>query len=300
MRMPQTIFYFWRNLFHKKAVDQELDAKVQACCDLLTDEKIKSGVAPDEARRLARIELGGPEQVKQLWPHGRALGHRIWFDSFDSEKRWLNIVGVVKDVREAGPSIAASGTAYVYYTQHPKQLMETNLLLRTSGDPSRLPTAVRKQIHAVSKDVPVNFQKMDSIVAAATAHQRFQVEMLGLFAWLALVLAGVGIFGVLSYLVDQSRSEIGIRMALGADPWTIIGGVLRQGFLPAVFGAVIGLVGAYGIARILSSMLYKVGPADPITYGIATLCLFMVVLLASWLPAYRAASTAPMIALRGK
>ncbi len=238
--------------------------------------------------------------AKRLWPHGSALGHHLWFDSFDPEKKWLTVVGVVDNVREEGPSVAANAIGYVCYTQHPNMLMETALIVRSEGNPSNLSATVRKQIQSVSKDVPIRLQTMDSIVAAATAHQRFQVELLGFFAWLAMLLAGIGIFGVLSYSVDRIRPEIGIRIALGADSWTILRSVLKQGLGAAVIGAVIGLAGAFAIARTLSSMLYQISPADPITYCAATAALFALVLLASFLPAYRASKTPPAIALKSE
>ena len=141
---------------------------------------------------------------------------------------------------------------------------------------------------------------MDAIVAAATAHQRFQAELIGLFAWLAMLLAGVGIFGVLSYSVDRLRPEIGIRIALGADSWTILRSILQQGFRAAFIGACIGLTGAFAVAHLLSSMLFQISPADPMTYCAASAALVALVLLASVIPAYRAAKTPPIIALKSE
>ncbi len=141
---------------------------------------------------------------------------------------------------------------------------------------------------------------MDALVAETTAHQRFQAELIGLFAWLAMLLAGVGIFGVLSYSVDRLRPEIGIRIALGADSWTILRSVLQQGFRAAILGACIGLAGSYAVARLLSGMLFQISPADPMTYCAATAALFALVFLASFVPAYRAAKTPPIIALKSE
>lgn len=238
--------------------------------------------------------------AKRLWPHESALGHRLWFDSFDPEKQWLTVIGVVDNVREEGPSIIPSSIGYVCYTQHPLWLTETSLIVRSQGNLSNLVPTIRKQVHTVAKDVPIRFQPMDDLVAAATAHQRFQVRLLSLFAWLAMLLAGIGIFGVLSYSVDRTRPEIGIRMALGADSWTILRRVLKQGLGAAAIGAVIGLAGAFAIARTLSGMLYQISPADPITYCSATAALFALVLAASFLPAYRASKTPPAIALKSE
>lgn len=259
----------------------------------------RSFTRADTASRPSVIVINA-SLAKRLWPQESALGHRIWFDSFDSEKRWLTIVGIVDDVREVKPIRAPNPTAYVCFTQHPRYLMETNLLVRSSGNLSGLSATVRKQIHAVSKDVPIAFRTMDSVVATATAHQRFQMEMLGLFAWLAMFLASIGVFGVLSYSVDRIRPEIGIRIALGADSWTILNAVLKQGLRAAAVGAIIGLCGAFAIAHTLSSMLYQISLADPMTYCTALAALFALVLAASFWPAYRASKTPPAIALKSE
>jgi putative ABC transport system permease protein len=236
--------------------------------------------------------------ARSVFPKGDALGHRIWFDSFDPERIFMTIVGIVDNIREDSLIQAPSPAAYVCYTQHPLYLSDTNLVVKVDADPQRFAPAVRHVVQSVDKDVPMTFETLDELSARSTSRQRFQTEMLGLFAWLAVLLAGIGIYGVLSYMVQQTRSEIGVRMALGASSRDILAGILSRGARAALAGALLGLPLILLIARLLSSMLYNVKPFDPVTYITASLFLLAIALLSSYLPARRATRIEPVDALK--
>ncbi len=236
--------------------------------------------------------------AKNVFPNGQALGRRIWFDSFDPERRYMTIVGIVDDIREDGLNRPAPAAGYVCYTQHGLRLVDTNLVVKVASGPMRFAPAIRKIVRSVNKDVPVSFETLADIYARSISRQRFEAQMLGLFAWIAILLAGIGIYGVLSYLVQQTRSEIGIRMALGANSREILSSIVSRGLRAALFGVVLGLPGILVIARMLSSMLYQVSAFDPFTYCTAAIVLLTIVLLASYLPAKRATRIEPVTALK--
>lgn len=236
--------------------------------------------------------------ARNVFPKGDALGHRIWFDSFDQERIFMTIVGIVDNIREDSLIHAPNPAAYVCYTQHQLYLSDTNLVVKVDSAPERFAPAVRRIIQSVDKDVPVAFETLEELSARSTSRQRFETAMLGLFAWLAVVLAGIGIYGVLSYLVQQTRAEIGVRMALGANSRDILAGILSRGARAALAGALVGLPAILLIARLLSSMLYNVQPFDPLTYLGASVFLLLVALFSSYLPARRATRVQPVDALK--
>jgi putative ABC transport system permease protein len=158
---------------------------------------------------------------------------------------------------------------------------------------------LRQAVIDVDHDVPLdNVMTMEARVSASVAGPRFYALLLGLFAVLALVLAAVGLYGVLSYNVTQRHREIGVRMALGAERRDILGLVVRQGLILAVVGVVIGVAGAYGVTRFLKALLYGITPTDPATYVAICVLLLVVAFVACWLPALRATRVDPMVALR--
>jgi putative ABC transport system permease protein len=172
-------------------------------------------------------------------------------------------------------------------------------VVRTVGDPAALAPAMRATIHALDGSAPVSeVQTMERVVAEATGQSRFYLVLLGTFAAVALVLAGVGIYGVMSHAVSRRAREIGIRMALGAERSEVIRMVIWQGMFSALFGLALGLVAALGLTRLLANLLYSVKPADPGTFVIASVALALVALGASYIPARRAARVDPMVALR--
>jgi len=173
------------------------------------------------------------------------------------------------------------------------------LVLRTSGDPTRLAPAVRQQIWSIDKDQPVeDVRPMEKRIAGYAAERRFYTLLLGVFAALAVALAGVGTYGVISYSVSQRHHELGIRMALGAQRADILNLVVGQGFKLTLIGVAVGVAGALALRRFLSGLLYGVKPTDPLTFIAVSLILTAVALLASYIPARRATKVDPMVALR--
>jgi putative ABC transport system permease protein len=173
--------------------------------------------------------------------------------------------------------------------------------LRTDGDPAALAGSVREVVRKAGKDTLINeMQSMDSRVIQAQAQTRFSLLLMGVFSTIAALLAGVGLYGVLATTVRQRTQEIGVRMALGAAPARIFRLMVGKGLYLSVIGIVIGLVAAFGLTRILASMLVEVKPTDPFTFGFVSVLFLFIAFMASWLPALRAAGLDPTTALRNE
>jgi ABC-type antimicrobial peptide transport system permease subunit len=178
-------------------------------------------------------------------------------------------------------------------------LWPNNLVVRTDGDPLALAAAVRAAIWDVDPNQPVsNVRSMSDVLDRELANRNTQLTLIGAFALLAVVLAAVGLYGVLSYTVSQSTNEIGLRMALGAEGRSVVGAVLRSALATALLGIGVGLVAAYALTRTIASFLYDVSPTDPATAVAVVGVLLVVAALAAFVPARRAASINPMVALR--
>jgi len=230
-------------------------------------------------------------------PIGRRLG-------LSGPTDWREIVGVVDDVRNYGLDADVKPEAYMPYLQNaPGYLAGTSsgmsLVVRAASDPSGLTAAIRSSVQAVDKDQPVyNIQTMEQFLAESIAQRRFNVLLLSVFAALALILAAVGIYGVMSYSVTQRTHEIGIRMALGAQGRDVLRLVVGQGLVLCLIGVGVGLLAAFVLTRFLASLLYGVSAIDFATYTAVSLLITVVAFLASYIPARRAARIDPMIALR--
>jgi putative ABC transport system permease protein len=238
--------------------------------------------------------------ARDYWPAGDPIGQRIEFPGQgDNQPSWFSIVGVVKSAKNQGLEVEPREEVYVPYVQYPNYFTPRALLVRTSVEPTHLIHALRLQVELLDKEQPISdIRTMDQVVAQARAGHRFPMVLLGLFATLALVLAGVGIFGAMSYLVSQRVHEIGIRMALGAKHEDVLRLVVAQGFSLTLAGVGIGFFGALLLTRFLSSLLYGVKSTDPATFAIVPLILVGVALLACYIPARRATKVDPMVALR--
>jgi putative ABC transport system permease protein len=208
------------------------------------------------------------------------------------------VIGVAKDVRQNDFIAEPKMQMYFSYRQV-KSLVANALVVRTAVDPLSLATSVRNAIWAVDKDQPVaNVASMEKIVAGAVARQRFSMLLLAIFAGLALVLAAVGIYGVMSYSVAQQTREIGIRMALGAQRSDVLRMTVKQALKLVGLGLVVGLIVAFILTRVMSTLLFGISATDPMTFLSISLVLLVVALLASYIPALRATKVDPMIALR--
>lgn len=234
--------------------------------------------------------------ARRLWGGGDPIGQRLT----GGPSGGALVVGVVADVKHEG--IEANSRRLQMYVSGLQQPRPFGILaVRTKGDPAWLATTLRREVQALTPDQPVpEISTLENRLADSLAGRRFHLTLLGLFSLLALVLAGIGLYGVLSYAVAERTHELGIRMALGARRERVRGQVLRQGLTIAAAGAVAGLVLAFGAARLLRSSLYGITAADPVTFAAIPLLLLAVTALAAWLPASRATRVDPMIALRNE
>jgi putative ABC transport system permease protein len=239
--------------------------------------------------------------ARRFWPGEDPVGRR--FRSCDT-CGWLRVVGVVGDLRQVALASDARPESYVPYGLAPALvplLQPKDLAVRTSGDPLLLADAVRAAIWAVDPAQPIaQVHVMADYVADDLAPHRLQAQLVGTFAAFALLLASVGVYGVLSYTVAQRRREMGIRVALGAERRDLVRWVVARGLRPVFAGVAIGVVVAAALARLIASLLYGVAPRDPLTFAIAAATLVVVAALACWLPARRASRVDPWSALRAE
>jgi putative ABC transport system permease protein len=236
----------------------------------------------------------------KAFPNESAVGKRILFRVRTPEAQWGEIIGVVAHQRNT--SLVEPGREQLFVTDgYVNHGAASWWALRTDGDPAALASAVREVVHKQGKDTIINeLQPMDSRVTKAQAETRFSLLLIGVFSTIAALLAGVGLYGVLATAVRQRTAEIGVRMALGAAPSRIFRLMVGKGINLSAIGIALGAVGAFALTRVLASMLVEVKPTDPVTYvSVAVLFLFIAV-LASWLPALRAAGLDPTTALRSE
>jgi len=244
------------------------------------------------------VAIVSAEMARRYWPGRSPLGDRLQFDSmYAKDAPWLTVVGVAADIRQDGLTEPPQPQAYVCYSQA-NRLTQPVLMVRTPLNPASLAGAVRAAINGVDHEIVAEFRTMDAAMAESTARQRFQMQVLGGFAVLALLLAAVGLYGVLAYLVTAGRSEIGIRMALGAQPALVFRMVTGRALRLAGIGALLGLVGCVAMRQIVASLLFGVDASDPLTLAVATAALLAVAFAASAFPALRAMRTDPVSALR--
>ena len=242
-----------------------------------------------------RVVLINDRAAKQFWLGKEPVGQRIRFEEKADE--WLEIVGVVGDVRHSNIQAEPKPELYLPYFQSPAHNM--TVLAKLDQSANTPAASFRSEVTAVDSSQPVyNMRTMEQIVDEALAQPRFSVVLLGIFASTGLMLAVVGLYGVMITSVAHRTHEIGIRMALGARPAAIIKMILIQGALPVLFGLAIGLFLAFSLTRSLSSLLFMVPSADLSTYLIASLFFMLVMFVASMIPAYKASKLNPIRALR--
>jgi predicted permease len=241
--------------------------------------------------------------AKRYWPNRDAVGQRLVFGRPATgpnakPPQWIEIVGVIGDMKRRGLHQGARLEMFVSTNQRVSRNMQ--LLIVTDNDnPLALTPAVRAEVRALDPSGPITeITTVDALIGESLALRRFQALLLALFSILAVLLAAVGIFGLMAQVVSRRTSEIGLRMALGAGRGDVLGMVMRQGLVLAGLGAILGLAGAYALARALQAMLYGVGVTDPVSYAGAMIVLVLSVLLACALPAWRASRVDPMVALR--
>ena len=241
--------------------------------------------------------------ARQYWPQGHPVGRRIKMDGAVNNP-WITVIGVTKDVRQSDLTTTISPQMYLPHAQFvpstgPYPTPNLTLVVRTASEPLALSSVVRNVVRSIDKNLPVGaFQTMEQVRSRAVARTRFQAFVLGGFSAIALLLAAVGIYGVMSYTVAQRTHEIGIRIALGARQSDVLKLVVTQGLKLTLIGATVGVAGAFGLTRLISSLLYGVTTTDPLTFVGVALLLILVALLACYLPARRAMKVDPIVALR--
>jgi putative ABC transport system permease protein len=236
--------------------------------------------------------------ARRFWPGEEAIGKRLAAGRARTDADWIQVVGIVKDVRQFQLNAEPRPQMYVSYRQADFFAPE-DLVVKTDVEPASLAAAVRKVVWEIDKDQPVsNIKTMEEILGDSIARQRFSMLLLGVFAGVALLLAAVGIYGVMSYSVAQRTHEIGIRMALGAQTGAVLKLAVGYGLKLVVAGVLIGLVAAFVLTRLMSTLLFGVTPTDPATFALISLLLIAVAALASYIPARRATKVDPLIALR--
>ncbi len=240
--------------------------------------------------------------ARRFWPGEDALGRRIRLGGANSKSPWLTVSAVVKDAEQSQWGAAADNEFYFPYGQNPEDFQKyLTLVMRTAGDPLAVSGAIQQQIWSMDRDIPIpDVLSMQQVVDRAVWQPRFSTTILSGFAALALLLAAVGIYGVISYGVSQRRNEIGIRMALGARPRDVLRGVLGEAAVLAGVGSIAGLGAAMLLTRYLKSLLYEVSATDPVVLTVAAGILTAIALAAAWLPAHRATQIDPIEALRAE
>jgi predicted permease len=247
-----------------------------------------------ESQKVAVID---ENMARTYWPGADPVGRRFKRGDPDGEAPWLTVAGVVANVKQYALDADSRVT---FYTPHAQSLSGTMYVVaRTSVEPSSLATSVTKEARALDPNVPAfDVKTMEQRLSDSLARRRFAMTALGLFALVAMALAAVGIYGVMSYAVAQRTREIGVRVALGAQAGDVLGLVIRQGMLLAALGIGLGLVGAAAVTRVMGSLLFGVGANDPATFAAIALLLAAAALLACYVPARRATKVDPMEALR--
>jgi putative ABC transport system permease protein len=242
--------------------------------------------------------------ARRYWPHEDPIGKRI-LSGFDRDQ-WSTIIGVVGDVKHAGLDAAVQPETYYHYLQIPPETMNfaestMSLAIRTAADPDAMASSVRAELRAIDPSQPVfDVRAMEDLVESSIARPRFRTFLVSVFAALALALSSLGLYGVIAYSVSQRITELGIRMALGAEPGSILKLVVWHAAKLALFGLLGGVAMILAAGHVISRFLFGINPADPVTLAAASLVILLVAITASWVPALRAARVDPAIALRAE
>jgi len=247
------------------------------------------------------VAIVNETMARQYWPGQDAVGKRFKIGDPDSPVPWVTIVGIVGDVRQMGLDAPVKAEMYLPYSQVADQpwFAPRDLVVRTSVEPMSVVAAVKREIAAVDHDQAVsNIRSLDEILDEEVVQRRLGATLLTAFAVLALLLASLGIYGILSYFVAQHTAEIGVRLALGATGRDILGLVLGRGMTLALVGIGLGSLGGLALTRLMSSLLFGISATDPATFALAALLLTALALLACYLPARRAVKVDPTIAMR--
>ncbi|MCI0336031.1 MAG: ABC transporter permease [Acidobacteria bacterium] len=254
--------------------------------------------AEQDGRDSLRVAIINETMARRFWPNEDPIGKRFKFgDRPESNNPWLTIVGVVGDTKRQGLDASVRIESFLPHAQRPTRGME--VVVRTADNPLAMARTVREAVWSMDKDLPLSeIQTVEEMIGVRIAPRRFNMLLLGLFAAVALLLAAVGIYGVMSYTVSQRTHEIGIRMALGAQIKDVLKLVLRQGMMLVLLGVTIGLISSFALTRLIEGLLFGVSATDPLTFAGIPILLAIVALLACYIPARRATKVDPVVSLR--
>jgi len=238
--------------------------------------------------------------AQRYWPNQDAIGKQIYFGNMDTDKHLMQIVGIVGDVRDVNLERPPDPTLYGYSLQRPQwwQVASLAVVIRTSNEPQSLIPALRSTMQSLRSDTPMSFSTLRTVYSEAFAARRFSLTVFGVFAGVALLITVIGLYGLLAYSVTERTREMGIRMALGARPFDVWKLVTSHGLMLTILGVAIGIAGAFGLTRLMSTLLFGVTPMDPVTFFGGAVLLILVALLACYVPARRAMRVNPLEALR--
>jgi putative ABC transport system permease protein len=254
-------------------------------------------LTPQDAEGKPAVVVINEAMARRFWPSEDPLGRRLTIDLGEPGPR--EIVGVVKDIRHYSLDVEPKPEMYVPNLDLSQNIM--SLVVRSSTDPAALVPAIRQQVLAIDANLPVyNVKTMEQVVGESVATQRFSMVMLACLAGVALILAAVGIYGVVGYWVTQRKHEMGVRIALGARATDILRLVVGQSMVLVLMGVGVGLLAAFALTRVMSGLLYGVSASDPLAFVVAALLLAGVAFVAALVPARKATKVDPMVALRNE
>jgi putative ABC transport system permease protein len=252
------------------------------------------------------VAMVNEQFARRYWPGQNAVGKRLKLGGLESDDPWRMVVGVYADIRHMGPQAETRPEVMLPYAQTDdvwvtRWMRGLSVVMRTTADPSSLVSVARGAVQSVDPSGPlVEPQRMTALVSDSVAQPRFRSTLLLSFAGLAVLLAVVGIYGVVAFVVEQRTHEISVRVALGAQRKSVIGLILSQGSIPVVIGVVVGLAGAFAVGRAMRELLFNVEPADPVTFIAMPVLLAAVALMGCVVPARRALAVDPPNALRAE
>jgi predicted permease len=262
---------------------------------VLRGRVFRAGDTPDAPH----VGVVSASLARAKWPNEDPIGKIIQYGNMDGDLRPFTVVGVVGDVRDESLASEPQPTFYAYLPQRTRAAYKMFVVMQTAGDPRPVMTAARAIVRELRPDVPPMLQTMETVVSTSVADRKFVLLLVGAFGAAALLLATLGVYSVISYIVAQRRREIGVRIALGAQRGDVLSLVLRQGALLAVIGIAVGAVASLAMTRLLRGLVFGVSTTDPLAFIGVIVLLATVALAASWLPARRAARVDPMSVLRG-
>jgi predicted permease len=249
-----------------------------------------------DARDSMRVTIIDERLAREYWPNESPLGKRVRFGPPESNEPWHTIVGVVGAVKHESLSLTQRKTVYL---PHAQVTIDDMTLAVRAANPENLTPVIRGQVKAMDPDLPIiNVRTMTEVVSRSVWQPRLYAILFGVFAAVALALASIGIYGVMAYSVSERSREMGIRMALGAQPRDVLKLVVAQGMTLTLIGAGVGLGAALALTRLMQTLLFEVSATDPLTFAVLAALLSVVALLACYLPARRATKVDPMVALR--